>query len=608
MCGIFAYTGDKKAAPILIEGLKTLEYRGYDSAGVYAEGIGCLKATGFVDNLKKKGDGVAAKSGTSGVAHTRWATHGEPTEKNAHPHSDCKEEIYLVHNGIIENYKEIKDVLLKKKHTFISETDSEVLVHLIEENFEQGGSFEQAVLKSLREVRGTYGIAVMHKKEPGKIVAARMGSPIAVGIGNHEHFIASDAAPILTYTKRVVYLNDGEAAVITNNSYAICTIHGRPVKREAQVINWDIYEVQKGGFDHFMLKEIMEAPEVVLNALRGRLLGEDGEVKLDELRKVQKKLASVKRIMIVACGTAYHAGMVAKYMIEEYVGLPVEVDIASEFRYRHPAITKDTLFLVISQSGETIDTLSALREAKKQRALVLGIVNVVGSTIARETDAVIYNHAGPEIGVASTKAFISQLTVLSLFTLYLGLHLKMSKEIRRKFASELLALPQKIRLVLDQKEKIKKIAEKYLPYKNFMFLGRKYNYPIAFEGALKLKEISYVHAEGVGAGEMKHGAIAMIDEQFPIVAIAPEDSVYEKMVSNIQEIKARRGRTFVITTVGNAKMAELADDVFSIPHIMEPLTPILSVIPLQLFAYYFAAAKGFNVDRPRNLAKSVTVE
>ncbi len=608
MCGIFAYTGDKKAAPILIEGLKTLEYRGYDSAGIYTEGVGCLKATGFVDNLKKKVDAVAAKSGTSGVAHTRWATHGEPTEKNAHPHSDCKEEIYLVHNGIIENYKEIKDVLLKKKHTFVSETDSEVLAHLIEENFERGGSFEQAVLKSLREVRGTYGVAVMHEKEPEKIIAARMGSPIAVGVGDHEHFIASDAAPILAYTKKVVYLNDGEAAVITNDSYAISTLHGRPVKRAPQSIGWDITQAQKGGYPHFMLKEIMEAPEVVLNALRGRLIGREGEVKLDELKKVQKKLGSIKRIIIVACGTAYHAGMVAKYLFEEYVGVPVEVDVASEFRYRKPAIPKDTAFLAISQSGETIDTLSALREAKKQKALVLGIVNVVGSTIARETDAVIYNYAGPEIGVASTKAFISQLTVLSLFALYLGSHMKMSKEVQRKLAAELLALPEKIHLILNQKEKLKKIAEKYLPYKNFMFLGRKYNYPIALEGALKLKEISYVHAEGVGAGEMKHGAIAMIDEQFPIVAIAPEDSVYEKMISNIQEIKARRGRTFVITTVGNARMAELADDVFSIPHIIEPLTPILSVIPLQLFAYYFAAAKGLNVDRPRNLAKSVTVE
>ena len=607
MCGIFAYTGNKKATPILLDGLKTLEYRGYDSAGLYVTGLGCVKAVGVVNNLKDK-IGEKSYEGTIGISHTRWATHGEPTEKNAHPHGSCSKKIWLVHNGIVENYRELKEKLVALGHEFVSQTDSEVLAHLIEEHYKHFDNFEKATLASLREVRGTYGLAVMNEDEPGKIIAARMGSPIAIGIGEGENFIASDSSPILRHTKSILYLNDGEVAVITKDTHIVFTLDSIPVDRMPEVIEWNVEQVKKGGYPHFMLKEIMEAPEVIANAVRGRLMVEEGLAKLGGLREVEERLRAIKRLVIVGCGTAYYSGLVGEYMIEEYAGIPVEVEIASEFRYRNPIIDSDTALLAISQSGETIDTLSAVREAKRKGALTLGIVNVVGSTIARETDAGIYNHAGPEIGVASTKAFISQLSVLVLLTIFLGRQRDMSMSLGKEIAEELRGLGDKMKEILESKESIRSVAEKYAHYKDFLYMGRKYSYPIAFEGALKLKEISYIHAEGCGAGEMKHGPIAMIDESFPTLAITPSDSVYEKMVSNIQEIKARRGKVVAIGTIGDSTLSQVVDDVISIPKTIEPLTPLLSVIPLQLFAYYIAVALGRNVDQPRNLAKSVTVE
>ncbi len=606
MCGIFAYTGRKNAAEILLDGLTSLEYRGYDSAGIFIPEAGTVKTVGAVGNLKIK----IPKNfkGKSGIAHLRWATHGEPTEINAHPHSDCSGEIWVAHNGIIENYKEIKDKLIAKKHTFISDTDTEVLAHLIEENLKQEKDFEKAVIASLKDVRGTYGLAIAYSKEPEKVIAGRMGAPVVLGLGENENFIASDPSPILRHTKNVVYLRDGEIAVITPSSHTIYTLDYNQVISNPEIIDWDVAQAQKDGYEHFMLKEIMEAPEVLKNTLRGRLIVKDGLAKLGGLESVADKLRDIKRIIIVACGTAYYAGLIGEYMLEEYAGIPVEVEVGSEFRYRKPVIDAHTILLAISQSGETADTLEAIREGKRKGALTLGIVNAIGSTIARETDAGIYNHAGPEIGVASTKAFVSQLTALSLLTLFLGRQRQMSATMGKRIAEELLLLPEKIEAILRQKEYLQSLAEKYSGSRDFLYIGRKYNYPIALEGALKLKEISYIHAEGCGAGEMKHGPLAMIDENFPTMAIALHDSVYEKMMSNMQEIKTRKGKVIAIATEGSDDIRSIADDVIYIPKTLEMLSPILSAIPLQLFAYYFARSKGLNVDRPRNLAKSVTVE
>ncbi|MBI3633834.1 MAG: glutamine--fructose-6-phosphate transaminase (isomerizing) [Candidatus Vogelbacteria bacterium] len=606
MCGIVAYVGKRKAAPILVDGLRSLEYRGYDSAGIFMPRHGLTKAVGPVNNLAAKlGEGGID---TSGISHTRWATHGVPSEINAHPHSDELGDVWIVHNGIIENYKELKDELSLLGYKFSSETDSEVVAHLIAHKLKQTKSLEKAVSQSVRGLKGTYGLAIMNKSEPGKIVAARMGSPLVIGLGDGEYFIASDPAPILRYTKNVIYLNDGEMAVITANSHSIFSLDNSRVERAPDIIEWNIEDVQKGGYEHFMLKEMMEAPEVVRNTLRGRLLVNDGLAKLGGLEPVREKLRGIKRIIVVGCGTAYYSGLVGEYMLEEYAGIPVEVEVGSEFRYRRPIIDSETALLAISQSGETADTLEAIREAKRKGALTLGIVNVVGSTIARETDAGVYNHAGPEIGVASTKAFISQLTALALFTLFLGRQRQMSLVTGKRIIEELLLLPEKIEQILKDQKNIRALAEKYSKFEDFLYLGRKYNYSIAYEGALKLKEISYVHAEGCGAGEMKHGPIAMIDENFPTIAVALRDSVYEKMISNIQEIKARRGRVIAIGTEGDTDLTRLVDDVIYVPKTLEMLSPILSVIPLQFFAYYFAVLRGLNVDKPRNLAKSVTVE
>ena len=619
MCGIFAYTGGngKNAGDVLLDGLASLEYRGYDSAGIYLPESGTIKAVGAVSHLRRRIP--PGYFGNSGIAHLRWATHGEPTEINAHPHQSCGGDIWVVHNGIIENHKELREMLQAAGHTFKSDTDTEVIAHLVEEQLtllrqgpegqeNKGELFEKAAFAALNLIRGTYGIAMQYAEDPKRIIGARMGAPVVLGLGSGENFIASDASPILRHTRQIVFLEDGEVAVITPEQHTIYTLDARAVNRKAEELDWSSEEAQRGGYDHFMLKEIMEGPEVVENTARGRLIAERGLSKLGGLESVADSLREMQRIIIVGCGTAYYAGLVGEYMLEEHAGIPVEVELGSEFRYRKPVLNDKTILLAISQSGETADTLEAIREGKRRGALTLGIVNTVGSTIARETDAGVYNHAGPEIGVASTKALVSQLVALALLTVFLGRQRHMPLSLGQEIAEELRVLPEKVQKILDGHESIKAVAKRYKKARDFLYIGRKYNYPIAFEGALKLKEVSYVHAEGCGAGEMKHGPLAMIDEQFPTVALAPQDSVYAKMLSNIEEIKARRGPIIALATEGDEGIQQLASDVLYIPKSMEMLTPILSVVPLQLFAYYFAKEKGHNVDRPRNLAKSVTVE
>lgn len=607
MCGIFGYVGTKKAAPLLIGGLKALEYRGYDSAGVYVVGGGCVKAVGQVKNLEAKvADGY---DGNVGIAHTRWATHGVPSEVNSHPHADCAQNIWLCHNGIVENYQELKNDLIAKGHNFLSATDTEVVAHLIEEKLKSASDFSEALRAALADIRGTYGLIIVNNAEPDKIYVARKGSPIVLGIGEEENFVASDPSAIVEHTKRVIYLNDGEWAVLTDSDYKLFKLDGTAIDREPTVIEWNVEETKKGGYDHFMMKEIMEGDNVIKNSIRGRINEETLEVKLDEFAGVADKLKDIKRIIITSCGTALYAGMVGEYMIEEFAKIPVEIEYASEFRYRSPIVEPGTAIISVTQSGETADTLAAIREAKRQGAMTLAIVNTVGSTIARESDAVIYNQIGPEIGVASTKAFISQVVIMALITLHIGkLKEAIDRETEKSIIMEILALPEKIVKILEQKDKVKEIAEKYKGYDDFLFMGRKYTFPIAYEGALKLKEISYVHAEGYGAGEMKHGPIAMIDEKFPTISLCLSDDVYEKMISNVQEIKARSGRVLAIATEGNNDITKMADEVIYIPQTIPMLSPILTAIPLQLFAYYFGTGRGYDVDKPRNLAKSVTVE
>jgi len=610
MCGIVGYIGNKKDPLIGIEALKRLEYRGYDSAGMAVlnkekNRVFALKSVGKISNLEEKFQKNKIE-GAPFILHTRWATHGAPSEKNAHPHCDCKKRIWIVHNGIVENYKELKEFLIKRGHKFSSETDTEVLAHLIEEFFQK--DLKEAVRKALSKVKGTYALLVISLDDPDTIVAARNSSPLAIAVNNDEIVVASDAAALLSHSKRVIFLDDGEIAVLKKGDFSIFDLKNKIKEKELVEIDWDVEEAQKGGYPHFMLKEIMEQPESLIDSQRGRTLPEEGNVKLGGLEDVKNELRKLKRIIIVACGTACHAGLVGEYMLEEYASIPVEVEYASEFRYRKPVIDKNTAILAISQSGETADTLAAVREGKEKGVLTLGIVNTVGSTIARETDAGVYNHCGPEIGVASTKAFTSQLEILALITVLLGRQREMSFVMGKRIVQEIIKLPSLVKKVLKNQNQIKNIAKKYKDYSNFLFIGRKYNFPIALEGALKLKEISYIHSEGYGAGEMKHGPIALIDENFPTVAIAPKDSVYEKMVSNIEEIKARKGPLIVITTEGNEKIKKIANETIFIPKTLEMLTPILSVIPLQLFAYYVGTMKGYDVDKPRNLAKSVTVE
>lgn len=611
MCGIAGYIGNKEAVGFLVNALKRLEYRGYDSSGLAfldnTNNPQVIKAVGKIKDLENKID-FQKKYGAVGIAHTRWATHGYPSELNAHPHTDCHQKIFLVHNGIIENYKTLKQTLVSEGHIFVSDTDTEVLTHLIEKYLTN--SLEEALLRALEEVEGAYAIAVIAQQDPQKIVVAKKGSPLVIGVGQGENFIASDTSALVGYTEKVVYLDDNECGVITSEGYQIFTQRNHQILHKTlNTIEADVVDIQKNGFDYFLLKEIFECPEVIKNSTRGRMIIEEGLAKLGGLEVLdQRKLRDIKRIIILGCGSAYYAGMVGEYMLEEYAGIPVEVELGSEFRYRKPIIDNQTAVLVVSQSGETADSLASLLEARRKGALTLGVVNVVGSSIARTTEAGVYNHAGPEMAVASTKAFVSQMTVLALMTVYLGRMRDMSLVTGKRILTEIALLPEFIEQILLQKDHIQKIAKKYSNYQNFLYLGRKYSYPIANEGALKLKEISYIHAESYAGGEMKHGPIAMIDENFPCVFIAPKDSVYDKMRSNMEEVKARNGKILAITTVDNHDLNDIAEDIIFVPKTLEMLSPILTCLPLYLFAAYVGIEKGLDIDRPRNLAKSVTVE
>jgi glucosamine--fructose-6-phosphate aminotransferase (isomerizing) len=591
-----------------MDGLKRLEYRGYDSAGVAlinGQGLSIQKNAGKISALQQMIDAVPL-SGSIGIAHTRWATHGEPTTNNAHPHVDGTGDIAIVHNGIIENYQALKAKLQSEGHTFTTDTDTEVLAHLIEKY--HNGSLEEAVATALALVEGTYGIAVVSKREPEKVVGARMGSPLVVGVGDGEYWVASDVSAILRYTKNVVYLDDGEMVVITPNEYRTTTIDGRQMDKEVQEVEWELEQIEKGGHPHFMLKEIFEQPQSIQNAFRGRLVAEEGSAKLGGLNMERNALRLIDRITIIGCGTSWHSSMIGEYMLEEVGSMPVEVEYASEFRYRKPIIKAGTVVLAVSQSGETIDTLAAMREAQKRGAPALGIVNVVGSTIARESDGGVYTHAGPEIGVASTKAFTSQIAVLAVLTLCLARLRGMSEEEGRHIVREIQAVPEKIERIFETDNEIQKIAKAYSHHNNFLYLGRGFNFPVALEGALKLKEISYIHAEGYPAAEMKHGPIALIDDHMPVVFICIQDSAYDKVLSNMEEVRARKGKIIAVASEGDDRVKEKADHVIYVPRTEEMLYPLLTVIPLQLLAYHIAVERGCNVDQPRNLAKSVTVE
>jgi glucosamine--fructose-6-phosphate aminotransferase (isomerizing) len=608
MCGIIGYIGPREATPYLLEGLKRMEYRGYDSAGVAlydGEAIETRRAAGKIAKLEAV---LAADpvDGFVGIGHTRWATHGQPNERNAHPHLSADGTVAVVHNGIIENSTILKAGLQELGYVFRSDTDTEVIAHLVQELFD--GSLEEAVIGALRKLEGTYGIAVMCAKDPGKIVAARKGSPLLIGVGDGQNFLASDASAILAHTRKVVYLDDGDVAVITADDYKVIDVNAMPQSRKIDRIAWDLAAIERGGFAHFMLKEIFEQPQTIENTMRGRLVLDDGAAKLGGINLSHEQLLHIDNIIITACGTSWHSALIGELMIEEFARIPVAVEYASEFRYRNPIVTERTLCIVMSQSGETADTLAAMREAKRRGARTLGFVNVVGSTIAREDDGGVYLHAGPEIGVASTKAFTSQVVGLALLTLKLARKRNLSVVQGREFALALQALPKQVQTVLDSAHLIEEIAEEFKRAQNFLYLGRGYNFPAALEGALKLKEISYIHAEGYPAAEMKHGPIALIDEMMPVVFIAPHDAVFDKIVSNIQEVKARKGKTIVITSRDEPSLKGLIDYEIRIPETADMLMPILASVPLQLLAYYIAVKRGSDVDQPRNLAKSVTVE
>jgi len=610
MCGIVGYIGEQNCIPILINGLKRLEYRGYDSAGLgfFSEGSTyVIKSKGKVSLLEEKLNSHAYNSNL-GIGHTRWATHGVPNEINAHPHFNSKKNLLVIHNGIIENYQTLKTSLKKMGYNFVSETDSEVIAHLIDSFIQKGNSLLKSVRLALSEVEGTYGLAVIYGNEPDKIIAARKGSPLVIGVGDGENFIASDVSAILSHTNQVVYLEDGEIVEVYKDKFITRTIHDEEISKEIHEINVSLDEIDKNGYAHFMLKEIMEQPESVTNSMRGRLLFDEGDAKLGGLDNVLERLAVCKRIIISACGTSWHAGLVGEYMFERYAHIPTEVEYASEFRYRSPIIYPDDAIFFISQSGETADTLAAMKEAKSKGALTLGICNVVGSSIARESMGGVYTHAGPEIGVASTKAFTSQLVVLSLITLLLARKRGMDLNEGQCIAEHLSKIPDQISKILELNNQIEFIASEFQDAKNFLYLGRGFNFPVALEGALKLKEISYIHAEGYPAAEMKHGPIALIDENMPAVFIAPKDSTYDKIISNIQEVKARKGRIIAIASESDTEIDNLVDYTIKIPDTTSMLMPLLTVIPLQLLAYHIAVKKGLNVDQPRNLAKSVTVE
>lgn len=608
MCGIVGYISkktNKESIGLGIEALKRLEYRGYDSAGLAfwdeeTRDIFSWKAVGRIANLEEKINGNGSHAANPLILHTRWATHGQVTEENAHPHCDCQKNVWVVHNGIIENCRLLKKQLEKKGHKFASETDTEVIAHLIEDLYE--GKLEDAVRQCLSYLEGTYGLVVICRDDPGKIVAARLSSPLLIGLGIDEYLIASDPAAVIPHTNKVIYLDDGEIASINRDNFFIIK------DKKPQEIEWTLEDYENGEFPHFMLKEIMEQPDSLSKTLQGRLILEEGSVKLGGFDTVENQLKQVEKIYLIGCGTARHAGMFGEYMFEEYAGILSKVDAASEFRYRKPVLDMNSALLAISQSGETADTLAVIREARARGILNLGITNVVGSTQARETDAGVYTRAGPEIGVASTKAYTAQLATLVLITLFLSKQRQLSHGIRQSITRELAAIPELARKTLETNDQILELAEKYKGFENFLYLGRKYNYPTAREGAHKIKETAYIHAEGCRGGEPKHCELSLISENFPSVCIVPNDSVYNKMISNIQEIKARKGPIIAIATEGNEEVKDLVDDVIYIPETLEMLTPILSVIPLQLFAYHTAVLRGCDVDKPRNLAKSVTVE
>lgn len=607
MCGIVAYIGNKNALPILINGLRRLEYRGYDSAGVVVLNENkflSAKAVGKIDELVKKIDGQNL-AGSFGIAHTRWATHGGVTEPNAHPHADCTGKIILAHNGIIENYRELKEEL-GSAHTYKSETDSEVLAHLIEIYYKD--DLRKAVLEALAKVRGTYGLVVMHSDHPNTLIAARMGSPLVVGIGDNEFYIASDATPMLAYTKKVIFLDDAEVAEISREQMSTVNLKDINVNKKVEEIEWDEAQAQKQGFPHFMLKEIFDQPTVIADAVRGRYNLSEGTAHLGGLNMTNEQMHSIKRIVLIACGTASYAGLVGKCMFERLAGIPTELSVASEFRYSDPIIDNQTLVFGISQSGETADTLAALKEAKRKGAFVRGIVNVVGSTIARETDGGTYIHAGPELAVASSKAYTNMIAVLFLYALQFGRLKNLTLATGQRLLGALQEIPEKMQTILQQSDKIKELAEKYKNSRDFFFLGRGVNFPVALEGSLKLKEITYIHSEAYPGGEMKHGPIALLSAQFPVLAIMTKNQLYDKMRSNIEEVKARHAPIIIVATEGDDKAGELASDVIYVPPTMELLEPLLNTLPLQLFAYHMAVALGRDVDRPRNLAKSVTVE
>ncbi|HVH10738.1 MAG TPA: glutamine--fructose-6-phosphate transaminase (isomerizing) [Gemmatimonadales bacterium] len=611
MCGIVGYTGPRPAIGLLLEGLKRLEYRGYDSAGAAIVANGRLevhKAPGKIAVLEKE-LGTALPTGHTGIGHTRWATHGAPNTVNAHPHTDCSGTLALVHNGIIENAGALRLALAKRGHVFRSETDTEVLPHLLEELLAKGrGTLVEAVAGALQQVEGTYGIAVLSTREPDTIVAARRGSPLLVAIGAGENFVASDASAVLAHTRSVVYLDDGEIAVVRPGDYRILDLAAVEKEKAVTREDWDLGTIERGGHPHITLKEILEQPESLRNTLRGRLLEEEGTAHLGGLNLDDAALLQVDRIVFTACGTSWHSALIGEYMMEELARIPSEVEYASEFRYRNPIVNERTLVVGISQSGETADTLAALREAKRRGARTLGLVNVVGSTIAREVDGGIYLHAGPEIGVASTKAFTSQIAALAVLTLKMGRLRALSILQGREVVRALARLPDLVERVLANAPAVEQIAERMMRASNVLYLGRGYNFPVALEGALKLKEISYIHAEGYPAAEMKHGPIALIDDLMPVVFIAPKDAVYPKVVSNVEEVKARGGRVVAVVTEGDTGVAKLADHKIEVPETLDLLTPVLTVLPLQLLAYYIAVRRGCNVDQPRNLAKSVTVE
>ena len=611
MCGIVGYIGEKQAYPILINGLKRLEYRGYDSAGIALlnNKVNIYKKQGKVADLEKHvlKDDI---SGNIGIGHTRWATHGEPNDINAHPHVSMNGHFILIHNGIIENYGRLKEKLIDRGYTFKTETDTEVLANLIEYIYLKGQvSAEIAVRLALSKVVGAYGLAIICKDEPDKLIAARKGSPLVIGVGEGEYFIASDATPIVEHTKSVIYLNDDDVAILGQDGLTLKTLKNDKLTPKVQKIDLEIGAIEKNGFDHFMLKEIFEQPRSILDTFRGRISLDKNEIHLGGLYHVMPKLVEAKRIIIIGCGTSWHAGLVGEYLIEDLARIPVEVEYASEFRYRNPIITEEDIVIAISQSGETADTLAAIKMAKEAGATVLGICNVVGSSIPRETDAGVYTHAGPEIGVASTKAFTAQVTVLAMIAMLLGHKKKhISEKDYNVLINELNDIPAKIEKILTHNDDVLKVSELYKDVTNFLYLGRGYLYPVALEGALKLKEISYIHAEGYPAAEMKHGPIALIDENMPVVVLATKDKSYEKIVNNIQEVKARKGIVIAIVSEGDKIIEAMADHVLEIPEVREELSALLTVIPLQLLSYHIAVLRSCNVDQPRNLAKSVTVE